>query len=158
METQFSSYSAPPITVEVKTGVIETSADAVIQSTSGLVVLEAGGTGIFTVPAPATQASITTALLARTAPPAPPPSNASELSFLNADGGAYLVEFPDGNVLTFSGTQGEMATVVLYAGTYNLKSASNPNTTFVQGAISVNPPGPGGIQQPAPVVNASQPV
>ena len=147
MATQLSSYPSPRQTIEVKTGVLDD--DATIQSTSGLVVFNTGVGGTFTVPAPATQAQINQARLALQKLPAPAPPDSSELSFLNADGQAYVVNFPDGNVLTFSGTQGEMATITLFQGTYNLKSATNQNTTFVLGTIPVIPPTFGGTNQPA---------
>jgi len=138
MATTISSYNSPRQTIEVKTG--SSDSDATIQSTSGLVVLQAGAAATYTVTAPPSQASINTARLALQQVPAPPPLDSSTLDFLNADAQPYVVTFPDGNVLTFSGTQGEMATVVLFQGTYNLKSASNANTTFVQGAVTANPP------------------
>ena len=56
MATTISSYNSPRQTIEVKTG--SSDSDATIQSTSGLVVLQAGAAATYTVPAPPSQASI----------------------------------------------------------------------------------------------------
>lgn len=149
MATTFQSYSAPSRTIEVKTG--SDGDDATIQSTDGLIVLNANG-GTFSLPTPPTLAQITQARLSvqsiqKVAPsPAPSltPNDGATLDFLSVDGAGYTVVFPDGNVLTFSGTVGEMATIVQFQGVYSLKSASNPNTTFVQGVQIATPPTFGG--------------
>jgi hypothetical protein len=145
MATTFQSYSAPPRTIEVKTG--NTGDDATIQSVEGLVVLNAGG-GNFSLNTPPTLAQITQALRnvqsvqkVAVQNPAPTPNDGAVLDFLNLDGSPdYTVTFPDGNQLTFSGTPGEMASVITYQGTYALKSATNPNTTFAQAVQVATPP------------------
>jgi hypothetical protein len=155
MATTFSSYSVPPRTIEVKTG--NTGDDATIQSTDGLVVLNAGG-GTFSLPTPPSQAQINNARIALQKLPAPSsiPNDGATLDFLNLDGSPdYVINFPDGNVLTFSGTTGEMCSVTVYQGAYSMKSASNGNITFVAGPISANPPTFG--SQPAPTQQTAQP-
>jgi hypothetical protein len=163
MSTQLATLPNAPRTIELKDDFSD------VQSVNGLVVLACGSAGTFNVPAAQTQTQITAALIAvqsakaaqaflanaNQSGPTIGPNDGNELSFLNQDGQVYLVQFGDGNVLTFSGTAGEMATVVVFQGVYSMKSATNPNTVFAQGPISANPPTFG--SQPAPTQQTAQP-
>jgi hypothetical protein len=162
MATTFQSYSVPQRTIETKTG--SDGDDATIQSTEGLVVLNSGG-GNFSLNTPPTLAQIMQALRnvqsvqkVAVQNPAPTPNDGATLDFLNLDGSPdYTVTFPDGNQLVFSGTPGEMASVITYQGTYSLKSATNPATTFTQAVQVATPPTFGGANPAQPAQQTVQP-
>jgi predicted regulator of Ras-like GTPase activity (Roadblock/LC7/MglB family) len=163
MSTQLATLPNAPRTIELKDDFSD------VQSVNGLVVLACGSAGTLNVPSAKTQAQVTAALiaaqsakaaaafLAQNSAPTIGPNDGNELTFLNQDGQVYLLQFGDGNVLTFSGAAGEMATVTVFQGAYSLKSSTNSGTTFVQGAITANPTLPVNPAQPAPTQTA-QPV